>query len=170
MGYDESTNTIQFSSPYMNYIVGIIYNASLSRDRKGNLRQYQSGRQILNPSHSYLIKPSIAKERNKAAVENVFIIVKVIEQAGDNGTPHIKASTIIERNEVLKARLQRDRNHAAIFLKRVFTRTWELLRDQTRLLEVYDEIVLPNPEDPRNIPTVTNLYELKFDFPHNGKK
>ena len=169
MGYDESTNIIQFSSPYINHVVGIIYNASLSRDRKGNLRQYQSGRQIINPSHSYLTKPSIAKERNKAAVENVFNIIKVIEQAGDKGTPHIKAVTLIERNEALKARLDRDKNPSAL-LKRVFKRTWELLRDQTRLLEVYDGIVLPNPEDPRNIPTLTNLNELNFDFPHNGKK
>ena len=168
MGYDESTNLIRFSSPYLNHIIETIYNASLSRDKHGSLRKYKSSRQITNPSHSYLVKPSIAKERNKAAVENVFIIVRVIEQAGNN-TPHIKASTLIERNEALKTRLEQDK-HTSTLLKSVFTKTWELLRDQTRLLEVYSEIVLPNPEDAQNIPTASTLKEITFTFRHNGKK
>ena len=169
MGYDGIKNTISFSSPYLNHIVETIYNASLSKDKNGNLKKYHSGRQIINPSHSYLIKSSIAKERNKAAVENVMIIVKLIEQAGDKGTPHIKASKIIERNEALKMRIARDKMPSTL-LKRVFKKTWELLRDETRLLEVYDGILLPDPEDAKNIPTAKNLKEITFSFPHNGKK
>ena len=169
MGYDESTNTISFSSPYLNHLVRTIYNASLSRDKSGNLRKYKSGRQIHQPNHSYLIKPTIAKERNKAAAENVMIIVKVIEQTGNVGIPHIKASTIVERNEALKLRLKQYAK-PSMLLKRVFKKTWELLRDETRLLEVYDGIILPNPEDIVNIPTMDNLNILTFSFPHNGKK
>ncbi len=169
MGYDESTNLISFSSPYLNHIVETIYNASLDRDKNGNLKKYHSGRQILNPSHSYLIKSSIAKERNKAAVENVTIIVKLIEQAGDKGTPHIKASKIIERNEALKMRLNAHKN-PSLLLKRIFEKTWELLRNETRLFEVYDGILLPDPKDAKNIPTARNLNEITFSFPHNGKK
>ena len=169
MGYDESTNLISFSSPYLNHIVETIYNASLDRDKNGNLKKYHSGRQIINPSHSYLIKSSIVKERNKAAVENVMIIVKLIEQTGDKGTPHIKASKIIERNEALKMRLKAHKN-PSLLLKRIFEKTWKLLRDETRLLEVYDGILLPDPKDAKNIPTARNLNEISFSFPHNGKK
>lgn len=169
MGYDESTNLISFSSPYLNHIVKTIYNASLVRDRNGNLRKYKSGKQVIKPSYSYLIKSSIAKERNKAAVENVRIIVQVIEQAGDKGTPHIKASTIVERNKVLKIRLSED-THPNRLLARVFKKTWELLRNQTTLLETYEGIELPDPDDVRNIPTPGNLDKLVFEFPHKGKR
>lgn len=48
-------------------------------------------------------------ERNKVAVENVFIIVQLIEQAGDN-IPRIKASTLIERNPQLQERLENSTN------------------------------------------------------------
>ena len=115
-----------------------------------------------------MIKSSITKERNKAAVENVRIIVQVIEQAGSIGTPHIKASTIVERNEVQKSRLLKD-THPNRLLARVFKKTWELLRDQTTLLETYDEIKLPDPNDVKNIPTPGNLNEIVFSFPHKGK-
>ena len=56
MGYDATKNTISFSSPYLNHIVKTItiYNASLVRDKNGNLKKYRSGKQIMSPSHSYL--------------------------------------------------------------------------------------------------------------------
>ena len=168
MGYDATKNTISFSSPYLNHIVKTIYNASLVRDKNGNLKKYRSGKQIVSPSHSYLIKSSIAKERNKTAVENVRIIVQVIEKAGSNGTPNIKARTIVERNEVLKLRLSKD-THPNRLLARVFKKTWELLRTQTTLLKTYDGIVLPDPKDISNIPTPGNLDNLVFRFPHKGK-
>ena len=168
MGYDAAKNTISFSSPYLNHIVKTIYNASLVRDKNGNLKKYRSGKQIVSPSHSYLIKSSIAKERNKTAVENVRIIVQVIEKAGSNGTPNIKARTIVERNEVLKLRLSKD-THPNRLLARVFKKTWELLRTQTTLLKTYDGIVLPDPKDISNIPTPGNLDNLVFRFPHKGK-
>ena len=169
MGYDAAKNTISFSSPYLNHIVKTIYNASLVRDKNGNIKKYKSGKQITSPSHSYLIKSSIAKERNKAAVENVRIIIQVIEQAGSKGTPHIKANTLVERNEVLKIRLRNSSNQLQL-LERVFKKTWELLRDQTTLCETYDGIEIPNPKDVSKIPTLSNLDKLVFKFPHNGKR
>ena len=45
---------------------------------------------MLYPHNALLIKPSIVGEHNKAAVDNVFVIVQLIEQAGDN-IPHIKS-------------------------------------------------------------------------------
>ena len=168
-GYDAKTNTISFFSPYLNYIVREIYSSSIKLDKKGNPRLKHNGRPMLNPFNSYLIKPSIIAERNKAAVENVRVIIQVIEQTGDIGTPHIKASTIVERNEVLKLRLSNSANPVQL-LKRVFTKTWELLRTHTTLLETYDSIVLPDPNDITKIPTPSNMHKLVFEFHHKGKK
>ena len=167
-GYDAETNTIAFYSPYLNYIVQKIYADSVKLDRKEQPRLKRNGQPMLYPSNSYLIKPSIVAERNKAAVDNVRIIVQVIEQTGSFGTPHISAKTIIERNEGLKLRLSKD-THPNRLLSRVFKRSWELLREQTTLLEAYEGIVLPDPDDIRNIPTLGNMGDLVFEFPHNGK-
>lgn len=167
-GYDAKNNTISFFSPYLIYIVKEIYSASIQRDKKGQPKLNRNNQAILEPSHSFILKSSIASERNKAAVENVMIIVKVIVQTGNRGVPHIKASTIIERNEILKWRLSKD-NHPSRLLSRVFSKTWELLRDKTELLDIYREIVLPDPQDIRNIPTVNNVNEIVFSFPHKGK-
>ena len=167
-GYNSKNNTISFFSPYLNYIVQEIYSASIKRDKAGKPRLKRNGSPVLEPSNSFLIKPSIATERNKAAAENVIIIVKVIEQAGSKSTPHIKASTLIERNEILKLRLENSRNPVQL-LARVFKKTWKLLQEQTILKAVYRDIILPDPEDKNNIPTPGNMDKLVFEFPHNGK-
>lgn len=166
-GYDSKTNTISFYSPYLMYIVRTIFADAIKLDRKGDPRLKRNGQPMLWPSNSFLIKPSIVSERNKAAVENVFILVQLIEQAGNN-TPHIKASTIVERNEALKQRLKRD-THPNRLLSRVFKRTWELLREQTTLLDTYEDIKLPDPDDVANIPTSGNIDKVIFSFPHKGK-
>ena len=108
MGYDAAKNTISFSSPYLNHIVKTIYNASLVRDKNGNFKKCKSSKQIVSPSHSYLIKSSIAKERNKVAVENVRNIVQLIEQAGSKGTPRISCNCCKESSENLGITAQPD--------------------------------------------------------------
>ena len=168
-GYDSEKNTISFYSPYLIYVVRKIFSEAIELDKKGNPKLNRNGFPRLTPHHSFLIKSTIVTERNKAAVENVKIIVQVIEQTGNFGTPHIKASTIVERNEVLKLRLEKD-THPNRLLSRVFKRTWELLHEQTNLLEAYEDIALPDPEDIRFIPTPGNLDKLVFEFPHKGKK
>ena len=55
---------------------------TLMRDGKGKVRLKKDGTPIVLASHSYLIKPSIVSQRCLAAVENVFLIVSLIEQAG----------------------------------------------------------------------------------------
>ena len=167
-GYNAEDNTISFFSPYLIYVVRKIFSEALIKDKKGQPKLKRNGFPMLEANHSFLIRPSIVTERNKAAVENVMIIVKVIEQAGDRGTPHIKASTIIERNEALKWRLSKDQNPERL-LARVFKRTWELLREETTLQETYQDIELPDPEDKKNIPTPSRLDKIVFEFPHKGK-
>lgn len=168
-GYDDKKNTIAFSSPYMNHVIRTVYNVTIRRGKDGKPRLKKNGDPLRLVSHSYLVHGSITKQKNKAAVENVNIIVTLIEQAGDN-VPRIKASTIIERNPQLQNRLEADSSHKAQLLKRVFSKTWELLRTETDLQRVYKDIQLPDPKAPAFIPTVKNLDSLVFTFPHGGKK
>ena len=129
-----------------------------------------------------MIDSSLTKERNKAAAENVVILVTLIEQAGGS-LPNIKASTLVERNVQLAERLENDPQHRAQLLKRVFTKTWELMKTKTKLAERYknlrvsvdknsDGVLLEelNPKDPAFIPTVKSLKDLCFYFPNEGKE
>lgn len=166
--YNDKNNTITFSSPYMNYVIKTVYNLATRKNKAGQAKLKQNGTPLFKPTNSYLIDSSIAKERNKAAVMNVEIIVTLIEQAGDN-IPRIKASTLIERNVQLADRLESAANPRTL-LNRTFIRTWELLREKTRLTEVYKDIQLPDPKDPAAIPTMKTLDNVVFSFPHNGKK
>ena len=165
--YDDKTNTVTFSSPYMNYVIQNIYDLSL-RKEKGKVRVTNSGKPLTLPTHSYLIDESIVRERNKAAAENVIIIVGLIEQAGSN-EPHIKASTLLERNVQFAERLKATKNPRVI-LERTFKKTWELLETKTRLKDVYENIQLPSPNDPQFMPTMKTLDQTVFKFPHDGKK
>ena len=167
--YDEKRNVISFSSPYMNYLIKTILDKSVRTDRQGKPKLKKDGKTPLTvASHSYLVKPSIASERNKAAVENVFIIVTLIEQAGNN-TPHIKTSTIVERNPQLQQRLETSSN-ARQLLSTCFKKTWELLRTQTYLANFYKDIQLPDAKDPSVIPTPKTLDQTVIEFKHSGKK
>lgn len=167
-GYDKETNTISFSSPYMNYLINKLQELTVRKDSKGKPKLKKNNEPLRLPSHSYAIKSDIVKERNKNAVENVFIIVTTIEQAGNN-TPHLAASTIVERNPQLKQALESSANPTQL-LSRCFKKTWELLRSKTYLEDMYKDIELPNPNDPAAIPTASNLSKMVFRFPHKGKK
>ena len=164
VGHDDTENTISFSSPYINKLIMTILQASLQTDRKGNVKLKTSGEPFLLPSHSYLVKTSIAKERNKRAAEIVCVVVTLIEQAGDVGTPHIKAQTIVDRCPDLKNALDAaDSSNKSHVLRRAFSKAWAILPKQTRLAEVYKNIKFPSA-----IPTASTL-DMVFEFPHDGK-
>ena len=169
-GYTEETNALEVYSPYLTRVINNILKEAIKLNPKTQKPMLNKvGKTIPLPSHSFLIKPSIARERNFIAAEKVVLIVQLIEQAGDN-IPHIKASTLIERNPQLQYRLNESSyHHKAQVLQRVFKRTWELLHEQTNLSEVYKNIKLPNPNDPANIPTIKSLNKITFEFLHEGK-
>lgn len=167
-GDSEENNTISFSSPYLNHVINTIFKSAARRTSKNKLQKKKNGDPLLIANHSYLVDPSINKERNKAAVQNVFILVTGIEQAGGKGY-HIAASTLIERNKQLAERLEADPQHRAQLLKRVFTKTWELLRSKTYLADKYKDIELPDPKDPAYIPTVKGLSSMVIEIKHKGK-
>jgi hypothetical protein len=164
MGYDSTDGTVRFASPYINKVIVDIAQASIRLDSKKQPMLSKSGKALTKPTYTYLVKSSIAKEKNQRAVEIVCIITTLIEQSGDN-TPHIKARTIVERVPDLQYAIQTatpaDANKA---LKRAFSKAWELLHTQTRLEETYKDIKLPSI-----VPTMGTL-DMIYDFPHNGKK
>lgn len=167
--YDAKTNVIRFSSPYMKMVIQKAFNESIKMDKNNKPKLKANGAPDTKPAYSYLVDTSIAKERNKAAVENVFIICSVIERAGNSHKPHISAKEIIERNQQLKKRLEKSTNPGQI-LKGCFSKTWELLRTKTDLEGTYIDIELPDPKDPAAIPTVKTLPTLVFTFKHAGKR
>lgn len=167
--YDEEKNIISFSTPYLECVVRKVHEAAIRRDKKDKPVVSSTGQIKVKASHSYLIKPDIGKERNKAAVENVNIIVTLIEQAG-NRNAHISAKTIVDRNELLKQRLEEcsPRVRQQI-INRTFKATWELLHSMTYLEETYKNIILPNPDDRSMIPKISQLSKTVYEFPHLGK-
>ena len=88
LGYDAKNNTMHFASPYFNALIMKITESSIQRDKQNRPKLKNNGEPFMKPSHSYLIKSSIAKERNQKAIEIVCVITALIEQAGNN-TPHI---------------------------------------------------------------------------------
>lgn len=166
--YDATKNVISFTSPYIAKLIKEIYTASIRTNKKKQVSLKKNGQPQMYTSHSYMINMDIAKEKNKKAVEIVFIVVAVIEQAG-NYTPHIKAETIIERTCLLKHNLQgQTAGNKTNILKRAFKKAWELLKKKTCLTSVYKDIELPDPEDISVIPTSSTL-GIVFEFPHHGK-
>lgn len=166
-GYDDSDATISISSPYMNRLIKKIYTENIRRKKDGSPQISKAGKISRLPSHSYLVHPSIIKQRNRAAILNVITIVALIEQAGKN-TPHITARKLITQNIALNQRLQESARPNQL-LDRVFRATWRILRDDTDLEKTYKDIRLPDPDDVTAIPTMDTL-DMRFDFPHNGKR
>ena len=151
----------------MTKIIQDIFNAS-RRENRVKLADPDKNAGML-PSYSYIPNMKLAKEKNQRAVEIVCIVMVVIEQAGNN-TPHITARNIIYRNPLLKQALEKaeDNRRRNMYLKRAFSKAWELLKTHTDILEKYKNIKLPDASDPKSIPTINTL-DMVFEFPHKGK-
>ena len=174
MGEDVEKNTISFASPYIFKIVQDIYKVSARKDKNNNIIIGEDGTYKMKASYSYLADFSLAREHNTKAVEIVLVIVKLIEQVGDRGVPHISARTIIDRNPLLKRSIENSKNisNKNKFLFRAFDKAWKLLREKTDLMKKYKNIELPDPQEEnykkKYIPTMSNL-DIVFTFRHEGK-
>lgn len=170
-GYDTATNTISISSPYLLHVVKEIYSFSVRRTKDGEPRLRKDGTPQRIAVNSYLIHSEITKERNKAAVQNVFLLVQSIEnRGGERGKLNefsISAESLIERNPLLKYQLTK--KNPAQTLKRCFVKTWELLEAKTDLKEKYINIKLPDPRNPADIPTLKGLSDHIIKITHYGK-
>ena len=74
-GYDTSDNTITVLCPYLDQLVKEVLELAIKTKnvyKEKKVVTKKDGYIIRNPSHSYLIKPSIVKQRDHAAAENVY--------------------------------------------------------------------------------------------------
>ena len=165
MGRDEDENTISFVSPYINDVIRRILDDSRQKNKDGSPRKMRSGEPFMNPSHSYLVKSTIAKEKNKRAVEIVFALAVLVDQAG-NGTPNIRVQTLVDRCPNLKAALDAAPNakRKNAILQRAFSRAWQLMEEQTIIRGAYEEVELPTL-----IPTTRKMQDVIRIGP-NGRK
>lgn len=161
LGYDDTTNTIRFSSPYMLRLIQRLYDVTVRRskfrlDKKGEPDGF------LLTEHADIINTSIIKERNKRAVEIVFAIVTMIEQS-DNINVCITIQDILDRSPQLAEALKKTArtSNKNTLLKRAFLKAYELLEKQTLLKERYPNMVFS--EEFLGIPTASALnMELHF--------
>ena len=176
--YDSRTKVITLEAPYLEHLVSLIYNASVRTDKKGKPLLSSTGKPKTKAAYSYLVKADIAKERNIAAVENVYNIIRVIEACGTHktddgtkiGTPHISAESLVKRNQYMISVLESaSRDYKQKYINRVFKKTWELLRNMTELETVYPGIMLPDSNDDSTLPSVRHLDKTIYTFTHHGK-
>lgn len=166
-GYDAETNTFSLSSPYLTHVIDTIYKAAARKTETGKLIKKTTGELTTQAFNTYIVKQEIQKERSKTAVFNVFLICQGIEAKGGKNGYEIAASTLIDRNQQLKHRLEIARNPRTT-LTRCLKKTYELLHTMTDLEEKYINIKLPDPENPEDIPTMTTLDGFVIRIPHNG--
>lgn len=173
--YENETNIITFSSPYMNKILRALQNNPSYKVQIGKTGGF------LKPAYSFLIHGSIYKERNKPAIEIAISLVTLLQQRGEakrftkkdkkvaverlpDTTAHIKFSTLIKGIPLLAQTIQEqgttaDKNR---IIKRAFTGGFELLRTQTNVYRYFLNLKIPD-----YVPTTTQL-NRNLDITHDG--
>ena len=162
LGYDDTTNTIRFSSPYMLRLIQTLYDVTVRRS-KLRLKKMNEPEKFLISEHADIINTSITKERNKRSVEIVFAIVTMIEQSKDENV-FISVQEIFDRSPQLADALKNTirTSNKNTLLKRAFSKAYELLEKQTTLKERYPNMVFS--EEFLGIPTVSTLKDMQLHF------
>ena len=131
-GYSESTNTIEFHSPYFNRVIeDMLRNAAnYKRDRKENIIYKPNGNPELLPLVASSIDPKIMPMRDKRAVALVMELAVLVQRAG-RGNPNIGVNTLVMsciglREALVAADDKRDTQRK--LLKRCFTNVCEISR------------------------------------------
>ena len=165
VGENTVKNTVTFISPYLSRVISLITKNNYKRDSSGKIMFKKDGGPIALPKHSYLIHSDIAKEKNRKAVEIVYIIVQLIEDNPGNKEPSITAADIVEKTYYLYNSLVDATSIQAynMFLKRAFTQAWKLLEDKTDLKIKYPSIEFPTENE---YPTKSTLAKSKYIFKH----
>lgn len=161
LGYDATTNTIRFSSPYMLRLIQTLYDVTVRRS-KIRLSSPDQPSDFLISEHAELINTSITKEKNKRAVEIVFAIVTMIEQSNTTNVS-FTIQEVLDRSPQLSVALDKTprTSNKNTLLKRAFSKAYQLLEEQTALKERYPNMVFS--EDFLGIPTASTLnMELHF--------
>lgn len=176
---DMKNQTMTFAVPYIMRLFEVLgeKNHIEKKTRKGALIDYQQ------PYHNTLVHSSIAKERNKTAVELVYLITTGLLQRGyipdiqtyrkkgaktqypERVTYSISFRSLINDAPLLRGRIQsykdvKDKNRA---LRRAFEKAYELIDKKTDAAEWFIDL-----QGNRIIPTMTTLDD-DLTFTHNGR-
>ena len=176
---DMKNQTMTFAVPYIMRLSEVLgeKNHVEKKTRQGALIDYQQ------PYHNTLVHSSIAKERNKTAVELVYLITTGLLQRGyvpdiqtyrkknaktkypERVTYSISFRSLINDAPLLRGRIQsykdvKDKNRA---LRRAFEKAYELIDKKTDAAEWFIDL-----QGNRIIPTMTTLDD-DLTFTHNGR-
>lgn len=176
---DMKNQTMTFAVPYIMKLSEVLAekNHVERKTRQGALIDYQQ------PYHNTLVHSSIAKERNKTAVELVYLITTGLLQRGyvpdvktyrrkdaktkypERVTYSISFRSLINDAPLLRGRIQsykdvKDKNRA---LRRAFEKAYELIDKKTDAAEWFIDL-----QGNRIIPTMTTLDD-DLTFTHNGR-
>lgn len=176
---DMKNQTMTFAVPYIMRLFEVLEekNHIEKKTRKGTLIDYQQ------PYHNTLVHSSIAKERNKTAVELVYLITTGLLQRGyipdiqtyrkkdaktqypERVTYSISFRSLINDAPLLRGRIQsykdgKDKNRA---LRRAFEKAYQLIDKKTDAAEWFVDL-----HGNRIIPTMSTLDD-ELIFTHNGR-
>lgn len=159
--YDPQTNVLYITTPYLEILKTKLINASKITGADGGITKDKKGNIVTKPVMTERLLLSVMTERDDGAVEMVNTIIKVITTAG-NFTPNIGARRLLEENPDVLERYNSSSNKNQ-FLKRKFKNVLKILKEKSDLSNDYD---LPDPDNPKNIPTQTTLDSIVYYFPH----
>lgn len=164
-GYERSTNTIMFFSPYMNRVVedALRNTTQVWKDRRGKAKLKSNGEMIYLPPVTTSVDSAIASAKNKRAAELVIQLAILFAGAGDMD-PNIRVDTLIDRCPNLRESLFMAENWDTKnkMLRRSFMTMWDYIDKYTNFAEEY--------ELPRVVPTMKTYKKMKFVFKHKKQK
>lgn len=160
-GDDLDTKEVSITVPYIRELICKLDNDSTQIDKKGIVRY--------KPYTSTLLKPEITKVRSPDVRALVRRTVILFEQSGNNN-PNIYALTLVNEIDDLREAVESsDTSYCNRKLSRVFRLFFSILPTITHIPEAYKNVVLPDPNDPNNIPKKSTLSKIKYTFYHEGK-
>lgn len=176
---DMKNQTMTFAVPYIMRLFEVLgeKNHIEKKTRKGALIDYQQ------PYHNTLVHSDIAKERNKTAVELVYLITTGLVQRGftpdiqtyrkkgaktqypERVTYSISFRSLINDAPLLRGRIQsyKETSNKNNALRRAFEKAYQLIDKKTDAAEWFVDL-----HGNRIIPTMATLDD-KLTFTHNGR-
>lgn len=176
---DMKNQTMTFAVPYIMKLSEVLAekNHVEKKTRQGALIDYQQ------PYHNTLVHSSIAKERNKTAVELVYLITTGLLQRGyipdiktyrkkgaktqypERVTYSISFRSLINDAPLLRGRIQsyKETSNKNNALRRAFEKAYQLIDKKTDAAEWFIDL-----QGNRIIPTMATLDD-ELTFTHNGR-
>lgn len=176
---DMKNQTMTFAVPYIMKLSEVLAekNRVEKKTRQGALIDYQQ------PCHNTLVHSSIAKERNKTAVELVYLITTGLLQRGyvpdiqtyrkknaktkypERVTYSISFRSLINDAPLLRGRIQsyKEASNKNNALRRAFEKAYQLIDKKTDAAEWFIDL-----QGNRIVPTMATLDD-ELTFTHNGR-